>query len=322
MRTKPRPASPIIPGSTTDRTGTAGILRRARAEINRRFAGLQAEVLAIFARIRTYELNEAAIVAAPAPAPKPPPRIVYALTPDEMAQVAADLQAALDRWVLAGREARYIAWWDKYAAEAQQLGTAQSVANLTQLSASYAATRTLERVIFSEPYALRAATARFKSYEHWTGLAAEARADLAQIIGRAVVDGKNPRAVRAEIAERLGVSKSRALGYAQTDITDTLRQARAAEADAAQEQFGFAVGLLWTSALLPTTRATHAARNGKVYTTKEVRAFYSVNGNVFRCHCAQTECLFDEEGEPIISDTAKATLAKELKAWERARAKG
>lgn len=316
MRPK-RPASPIIPGNTTDRTGTAGILRRARAEINRRFAGLQAEVLAIFGRIRTYELNEAAI-AAPAPAPKTPPRIVYALTPDEMAQVAADLQAALDRWVLAGREARYIAWWDKYAAEAQQLGTAQSVANLTQLSASYAATRTLERVIFSEPYALRAATARFKSYEHWTGLAAEARADLAQIIGRAVVDGKNPRAVRAEIAERLGVSKSRALGYAQTDITDTLRQARAAEADAAQEQFGFAVGLLWTSALLPTTRATHAARNGKVYTTKEVREFYAVNGNRYRCHCGQTECLFDEEGEPIISDSAKATLAKELRAWERA----
>lgn len=319
MRIKPRPANPIIPGNTADRTGTAGILRRARAEVNRRYAGLQAEALAIFARIRVYEVNEGPLVAAPAPAPKPAPRTVYALTPDEMAQVAADLQAALDRWLIEGREAKNIAWWNRYAAEAQQLGTAQSVANLKRLSASYAAARTLEQVVFSEPYARRAAAARFKSYEHWTGLAAEARSDLAQIIGRAVVDGKNPRAVRAEIMERLGVSKSRAMGYAQTDITDALRQARADEADAAQAQFGFAVGLLWTSALLPTTRATHAARNGKVYTSNEVRAFYSINGNRYRCHCAQVECLLDEEGDPILSEAAQASFARELKAWEKAR---
>ena len=132
----------------------------------------------------------------------------------------------------------------------------------------------------------------------------EMRAELAQIIGRAVVDGKNPRAVRTEIAERLEVSRGRALGYAQTDITDTLRQARMAEADHAREEFGLGIGLLWTSALLPTTRPTHAARHRKVYTSAQVKAFYAVNGNRYRCHCSITECLLDEDGMRLLGEMA------------------
>ena len=113
-------------------------------------------------------------------------------------------------------------------------------------------------------------------------------------IGRAVVDGKNPKAARAEIMERLDVGRSKAMAYAQTDITDTLRQARMAEADYAQEQFGMAIGLLWTSALIPTTRPWHASRNGKVYTSAEVTAFYGQRGNRYNCRCGVIQLSGDE----------------------------
>jgi hypothetical protein len=102
---------------------------------------------------------------------------------------------------------------------------------------------------------------------------------------------------------------------AQTDLTDTLRQARWAEAEAAREDLGIVTGLLWTSALIPTTRPTHAAKNGKVLTTEQVREFYSRDGNIFRCHCAQTECLLDEDGKPILTPGLKAAMAKEKAEW-------
>lgn len=304
-----RPRNPAIPGTPKDRTGTAGILRRAYAEIRQRYAGLQAEVLAIFDRIPTYALNDEFTP------------VAYALTPQQMEALSLELQAAFERWIASGRDPAHSFWYSKYDQEASHLGTAQSVANLTNLSATYAAARSIESVIYSQPYQTRLGMAQIKSYEHWTGLAASQKAELAQIIGRAVVDGKNPKAVRTEIMERLEVSRSKAAQYTQTDITDTLRQARWAESEYTSETLGIKIGMLWTSALLPTTRPWHASKNGKVLTTEEVKAFYSVNGNRYNCHCSQTEALLDADGKPILTKKLQSTMSNELSAWKKNYAK-
>ena len=301
-----RPRNPIRTGSSTDRTGSAGILRKAVADIRRRFAGLSAEALAIFGRIRIVAENDVKVG-----------RTLYALTPDELAAVSLALQQALERWIINGRDPANLLWYATYDAQAAQLGAAQSVANLTQLSAAYAASRTLQEVVFSEPYRTRVGLAQVKSYEYWTGLSGSMRSELSQIIGRAVVDGKNPKAVRTEIMERLEVSKKRAILYAQTDVTDTLRQARWAEADHARDEMGISIGLLHTSAFLPTTRPSHGARHGKVYSSEEVRAWYDRDGNRFRCHCAQTETLLDTDGKPILTDALKTSMQGEKVAWEK-----
>lgn len=300
----PRPRNPTLPGTRTDRTGSAGILRRAAAEIRRRYAGLTAEALAVFARIRILAANDAAL-----------PRTIYMLTPEERAVVSTALQEAVERWLAAGRDPAHSFWWSTYVEQSARLGTAQTVANLTNLSAAYAATRSIEQVVFSEPYRNRVAMAQIKSYDHWGGTAAEVKSELSQIIGRAVVDGKNPKAVRAEIMERLDVSKSRAMSFAQTDITDTLRQAKMAEDDFAQEELGISTGQLWTSAFLPTTRPSHGARHGRVFSTAEVREWYGRDGNIFRCHCSVTTCLLDDEGKPILTGGLKKAMAKEKADW-------
>lgn len=300
----PRVRNPTIPGNTKDRTGTAGILRRCRAVINVRFAALERAVLALFDAIPTYAVNEV----------RP---VVYGLTPQQMAQLAGELQASLDYWLMSSSEDAARFWYSPYVAEAHQLGAAQSWANLSNLSAAYA-TRNLQQIIFSEPYRNRVGIAQTKSYEHWSGQSAAIRSELAQIIGSAVADGRNPKTVRTLIRDRLDVSRSKAAAMAQTDITDALRQARAAEADHAAEQFGLNIGLLWTSALKPTTRSWHASRSGKVYTSAEVRKFYSDNGGreKYNCYCAQTECLLDADDKPILTDKLKATMAKEREDWE------
>ncbi|MDH4481753.1 MAG: phage minor head protein [Rhodoferax sp.] len=301
--------NPIIPGTVKDRTGSSRILRKAIAEINKRYAGLLADVQGVFDRIPVYAINDVS------------DRVLYGLTPEQLQSISLELVAAYERWLAAGRDPAYSFWYSAYVEEAAQLGTAQSVVNLSAISPAYAATRTIESVIYSTPYKTRLGMAQIRSLEHWQGLAAQQKADLAQIIGRAVVDGKNPKAVRTEIMERLEVSRSRAASFAQTDITDTLRQARMAEADYSSAELGLKIGLLWTSALLPTTRATHAARSSKVFTSAEVKEFYSRDGNRYRCHCSVTETLLDAEGKPILTDKLKAAMLKEKATWEAAQPK-
>jgi hypothetical protein len=306
MRVRPAPRNPIIPGTTRDRTGAGGILRRAGAAIRRRFELIERDVRAAFDRIPVYALND-----------ERNPEVRYGITPQTLSDIANELQAALERWLLDGtRSVEHAFWWDAFVQNAAQLGTVQTMTNLAALSPAYAAARTLTQVLFSPPYLERIATAKFKSYEHWTGLAAEQRAALAQLIGQGIADGQAPRVVRRAIAERLGVGLSKALEYAQSDITDTLRMARVAEAEAAEAELGLRTALLWTSALIPTTRPWHASRHGRVYTPGEVRAFYADRGNRYRCRCATTECLLDEEGAPMLSKKLKSAMASERKAWQ------
>lgn len=305
MSTRP-PRPPIIPGNKRDRTGAGGIMRRAGASIRKRFALIELEVIGSFDHIPVYALNDRITAS-----------VRYGITPQTLAMIAEELQATLDRWL--GRSARstdYSFWWDGFVADSAQLGTVQTATNLAGLAPAYAAARSLTDVLFSPAYLERIATAKFKSYEHWTGLAAEQRSALAQVIGQAVADGLAPREARKLIRERLDVGQSKALAYAQSDITDTLRMARVAESEAAEAELGIRTALLWTSALIPTTRPWHASRHGHTYTPAEVRAFYAQRGNRYSCRCATTECLLDEEGAAVLSKKLQSTMANERKTWK------
>lgn len=300
--------NPIIPGNKQDRTGTAGILRRAVADIRRRYKGAARDVIAAFDRIPAYRVNDVS---------EADFAVRYGLTPQAMADLSQELAAIMARWLEEGRESAPGFWWSPYDAEATLAGTAQSVANLSAISTAYAAQRSISTVINSEPYRVRIATAQQMSMSHWTGLSQTARADLAGVIGRGIADGLNPRVVRRQIMGTMGISRSRAELYAQTDITGALRQARWTEADYARDEMGIKLGLLWTSALLPTTRPNHASRHGKVYTTEEVRAFYSTGGARFRCHCSTVEALIGDDGKPMLIPSLKQAMAGEKSAWDK-----
>ena len=309
--------NPIIPGTKRDRTGTLPIIREARREIARRFAGLQAGILAAFRRIPVYVANDTALLADGMADPARVRLIRYGLTPEQLAGISDQMADLLLQWLLDNHAAEIPGfWWDEFVARAHHLGTAQAAANLAGLSAAYAAGRSIATIIHSDPYIRRLAVARHKSYEHWVGQSAEIRASLAQVIGRAVADGVHPDVAAERITEALSVSLSKAQQFAQTDITDTLRQARLAEDEAAEADLGVRTGQLWTSALLPTTRHSHAERHGKVFTRDEVKEFYGKNGNRYNCHCSITSALLDADGKPILSDGLKSAMAGEVQRWK------
>jgi hypothetical protein len=280
------------------------------ALIRRRFEGVRRDLLAIFGRIRVYRTNDAGDA-------DDDGRTVYGA---DLAMLSQEIQTSVDTWLTSDQDDDVVPlpWWDRYEEEAALLGAGLAVANLSRLSDSYAATRTLTQVVTSDAYRARLAAARFSSREFWGGLKSTLRADVAQIIGRAIADGKSPQQVRAEIAARVEATKARALQFARTAITNMVREARLAEADIAQALLGIKLGRLWASAFKITTRPHHAARHGNVYSTAEVRAFYSQGANRINCYCSTTECMLGDDGKPMLTDALKAAMAKEKAAWRAA----
>jgi uncharacterized protein with gpF-like domain len=224
-------------------------------------------------------------------------------------------QRILDKWIIDGKSPDDF-FYATFSEQAVAAGTATAYTNIATVSATYAAAESLAKIVNSQPYQNAIATAQFKSYEHWTGLAAQTKADMMQVITQAVADGKNPKSVVTEISERLGVSRSKARQYSQTDITDTLRQTTMNEDARVEKEYGIKTGLLHTSAFLPTTRPTHAARSGKVYTRAQTEEFYSQMKNKANCHCAITTVLLDDNGKPLLTKNLTDKMADERKQWQ------
>jgi Trp operon repressor len=280
---------PIIPRNNADRTGAAPIERLAEREIARRYRAALAEI--------TARVNQ------------------MGLSPQSAQLLIDESGRILDRWLAEGTPRQF--WYsDDFTSVASAKGAGLANVNLARLSSEYAAARPLEAIIYSDAYITRLSMVRLADLEHFTGLSAAARSDLAGIITNAVADGLSVRNTQRQIADRMGVSMSRAKLYAQTQLPEALREATWAETEWADEELEIKTGLLWTSTLLPTTRQTHAARHGKAYSVAEVREFYSKDANRFRCHCAQTTVLLDENGKPILTPKLRISMTAERQKWQ------
>jgi hypothetical protein len=153
---------------------------------------------------------------------------------------------------------------------AYEQGTGLANTNLANLTDDY--TRQITAILISEPYQRRAALVGARVFEEMKGFEGDAGTRLARILRRAVQDGLPPL---------------------------SLRRGRWDEAQDAEDRLSLPVGLLWLSALKPTTRRWHADRHGEVYTIQQVREFYAVNANAISCYCTQTEIILDKEGKPV-----------------------
>lgn len=294
-----RVRNPLVPKSRTNPTMSDRLLSRADKEIRARYKRIGARVLAWFDSIPWLAFNADGAYQFPAS------------RMDELRAVLAEIGYSE---LVDGQPLTF--FFAEYDRDAAQLGLAQSSANLAAISTTYAASRPLVAAMSSAPYQNRVAMAMQRSYTHFTGLSDAMQADLAQTIAQAIANGDNPRVAKAAIMERLGVSESRARLYAQSDITMTLRETTMGEGDDAAEALGLEIKYLWTSALIPTTRKTHAARHGRLLSADEIKEFYSKDGNKFNCRCAVTQTLI-EDGVPQLTQKLKATMVAEKQHWEK-----
>lgn len=180
---------------------------------------------------------------------------------------------------------------------AYEQGTGLAATNLASLTDDY--TRHITAILVSEPYQRRAAIVGARTFEEMKGFEGDASNRLARILRRGVQDSLPPLDVSGQIEQEFGVTRNRAETIARTEITGALRRGRWDEAQDARDRLALNVGLLWVSALKPTTRIWHATRHSEIYSIQAVREFYAVNANAINCYCTQVEIILDNEGKPV-----------------------
>lgn len=240
-------------------------------------------------------------------------KFIYDMTASELASLLQIVQTILDDTLLDGGSQNL--WALDYVAVEYERGTLSAFTNLSVQSPVYASETTLQQLLSSPAYQNHIASAYISTYSDWKGISDTARADLANVIADSIGRGVNPRETASIVSKRLDVSMAKAKNIAQTEHVGALRQAQWNETDWAADRLGLNTGLLWLSALKPTTRTWHASRHGKVYTTEEVRDFYAENGNRYNCYCSQIPVLLNDDGS-IFNKGLAEKLAKERKQWK------
>lgn len=240
-------------------------------------------------------------------------KFIYDMAAAELADLLQKVQSILDDELLDGGSQNL--WAMDYVIAEYDRGTLNAFTNLSVQSQVYASQTTLQQLLSSPGHLNQVAAARLTTFSDWKVISDTARGDLTNIITDAVARGVSPRDTAQVISKRLDVSMSKAKAIAQTEQVGALRQAQWNETDWAADRLGLNTGLLWLSALKPTTRTWHASRHGKVYTTEEVRDFYSEMKNRANCYCSQIPVLLTDDGQ-IYNEGLADKLAAERKKWK------
>jgi len=307
LKINARIPSPRLPTSTTDPVGANRRVGAAWKVLDSKYKELQRRIIELFDGIQSVQVNADGY------------GYQYDFSAQRAASISDEIQRILDEVLLDGADYNRL-WIGIDVSGAYESGVRLAQGNLANMSADYAAQRTISDILYSEPYMRRLGIAYSSTYSDWRGLSDQGRAQLASVITEGIATGKSPSGVKDDIVKRLDVSHSYAKQLAQTEITGALRKARQDEATEANVLLGLNVAILWSSALIPTTRVTHAQRHGGVYSPQEVAEFYSRDGNRYNCHCGNTEVLI-VDGEPQVTERAKERYAEAKSAWLGSRKK-
>lgn len=296
---KPKPA--ILPGNLADPTGVDRLERGAMNEFAKRVKKASQAYIDALNRI-------------PA-SPAVNKKYTFQLDLGLLTTLLNNAQSLVEEIMLQGGE--FNLWFfDGYVKPSYQRGTAQEFANLSQQSDVYAAGQnSIADILLSDVYQRRLVLLRAREFEEMKGLSAGIVADMSRILTNGLGRGLPPRQIAKSLTEQVGIERRRANRIARTEITNALRTARWDEADQAEEEFGLRSMQMHFSALSPTTRREHALRHGSLYTTEQVREWYSINGNAINCKCTQITVLVDENNKPLnekIIDMAKKRLEKAM----------
>lgn len=297
-----KPLAPKLPTNPADPGGIDRLERGAMRELNARLHKCIKAYVAVLGRIPSRLAVNA--------------KYAYELDPSILMALLNGAALDVDDILLQGGQDAL--WFTQaYGGVAYARGTAQEMANLARQSPAYAAERVnLASIINTPEYRLRIGLIRARQFEEMQKLSADVKADMSRILTDGIARGLNPLEVSRSLQDKLQLEQFRADRIARTEIATALDRAKLDEADSANAAFGTRTMQMHISALSPTTRESHAARHGELYTTDQVREWRSSDGNGINCKCTSVSVLVDKGGKallPQIQERAKATFRK---VWE------
>lgn len=264
-----KPKEAILPKDMRDPTGVDALERRAMADMWRRLKKV----------LKVYKDALDRIPASPVVNAKYAFRLDAAL----LASLMAQFDFEVDQILLEGGEQR-IWLFESYVTVAATQGIAQEYRNLARQSEVYRNQRgTVADILRSQPHVRRMNLVRTRVFEDMKGFNQAVKSDMARVLTDGIGRGLNPLEIARNLTQQIDIKRSRANTIARTEVTTALRRAAMDEADDAREELGIRTLEMHISALSATTRATHAARHGKLYTTDEEREWWSKDGNGINC---------------------------------------
>lgn len=322
MTAQTRIGTPIVPRNKADPTQSSRQVSRMFNDIEDRYLNIKRRLKALFDLRLTGQQREVNGErswmmcnnkgAEPSLYQVNAGKFIYDMTAAELADLLQVVQSILDDELLDGGSQNL--WAMDYVIAEYDRGTLNAFTNLSVQSQVYASQTTLQQLLSSPGHLNQISAVKLTTFSDWKVISDTVRGDLTNIITDAVARGVNPRETASVISKRLDVSMSKAKTIAQTEQVGALRQAQWNETDWAADRLGLNTGLLWLSALKPTTRWWHAAEHGKVKTTDWVREFYSRDGNKYHCYCGQIPVLLNDDGS-IFNEGLADKLKKERQQW-------
>lgn len=293
-----KPKEAILPKDMRDPTGVDALERRAMADMWRRLKKV----------LKVYKDALDRIPASPVVNAKYAFRLDAAL----LASLMAQFDFEVDQILLEGGEQR-IWLFESYVSLAATQGIAQEYRNLARQSEVYRNQRgTVADILRSQPHVRRMNLVRTRVFEDMKGFNQAVKSDMARVLTDGIGRGLNPLEISRNLTQQIDIKRSRANTIARTEVTTALRRAAMDEADDAREELGIRTLEMHISVLSATTRATHAARHGKLYTTDEEREWWSKDGNSISCKCGRTSVLVDSKNQPLVPEViARAKAIKQ-----------
>lgn len=299
-----------------DPTQQKGREKRAYADFRRRLRAINAEIqervvehlqpreIAVNG-LRAYLLNAEKIY-------------IYELDYLQLRRIDETIAEIIQR-IMMQRGEQYDNWFQAYTADAYQQGAAYAQSSLAVQSAVYAsAYSNIESVLFTPEYQRRIAVVTSRTFNSMEGFTDDLITTTRRILGDTIAQGKSPRWAAQQLKGYLvdtegtqAKAASRAATIARTELGVAYRSAVMDESQRASESLGLVTKLLWVSALLSSTRRSHADRHGRLFTRAEVAEFYSKNGNSINCFCSQTPVVVDENGNAFMTKIISKMEAQE-----------
>lgn len=272
-----------------DPTGQAGNRLRAKREISRRVRSLREPVLQILDSfpVESITVNKTTYQ--------------YSVNPDRLASLFDELQLYFFQALELDTFSR--GWFlNEYLGQAWQQGTVKSFSRLKTLAESVAPNRAelmqLDSVLTSPEYANRFDLISARAFENMKSFSGQAANDLGRILGQGVALGQSPRVIARDIRKKFDqIEGYRALRIARTEVNHSFTEARYEQSKDVRDRLGLEVKQLHVSALVDSTRPSHASRHGKIYTLEEQREFWATGSNLISCLCSTVEVVLID-GEP------------------------
>jgi SPP1 gp7 family putative phage head morphogenesis protein len=272
-----------------DPTGQAGNRLRAKREISRRVRSLREPVLQILDSfpVESITINKT--------------RYEYQVNPERLASLFDELQLYFYQALELETFSR--GWFlSEYLGAAWQQGTAKAFSRLKTLAEAVAPDRAelmqLDSVLTSPEYAQRFDNIAARAFENMKGFAGQAATDLGRILGEGVALGQSPRTIARDIRKKFDqIEGYRALRIARTEVNHSFTEARYEQTKDVRDRLGLEVRQMHVSALVDSTRPTHAERHGKLYTLEQQREWWSEGSRRINCLCSTVEVVMID-GKP------------------------